>query len=237
MKMLFAVALAVTFGLVIGSVSASVYLTWRLGGPLEDTDIWLHYRMVMNGVWTQKPFMNAHFGVLAVTVLCAIFASVVVVWDRLVSYGERKFQSPRDLRKAEPGNGFVLGELIAPPAQRPDRPLKVKAKHFALRKSLPFRTRKLRYVSALYSTVSNVLMIAPTRSGKGVGFVIPNALTFPGSMVVLDVKGELWDETARARKQMGDDVYRFAPLDFEHPTHQYNPLAKLAKTSPVVMSR
>ena len=232
MKMVFAIALACVFGLVIGSVCASVYLTWQLGRPLASPDIWLHYQTVRGGVWADDPFLTAHLGVAAVTVLCVVFAAVVVIWDRLVTYGQRKFQTLRDLKKAdminEPGDGFLLGEQITPPVQRPDRQLKVKAKDYALRKSLPFRTRKLRYVAALYSTVSNVLMIAPTRSGKGVGFVIPNALTFPGSMVVLDVKGELWDETSRARKQMGDKVFRFAPLDFEHPTHQYNPLAKLA---------
>ncbi|HCX67984.1 MAG TPA: type VI secretion protein, partial [Rhodobiaceae bacterium] len=75
---------------------------------------------------------------------------------------------------------------------------------------------------------SNILLVAPTRSGKGVGFVIPNLLTFPGSVMALDVKGELWDETSRARAQMGDKVFRFAPFDFEKPTHNYNPLAKVA---------
>ena len=39
-------------------------------------------------------------------------------------------------------------------------------------------------------------MVAPTRAGKGVGFVIPNLLSFAGSVVVLDVKGENFDNHA-----------------------------------------
>ena len=38
------------------------------------------------------------------------------------------------------------------------------------------------------------LIIGPTRSGKGVGYVIPNALMFPGSMIVTDLKGEIFQQ-------------------------------------------
>tara|TARA_R100001369_G_scaffold4372_1_gene12772 strand:- start:1778 stop:3796 length:2019 start_codon:yes stop_codon:yes gene_type:complete len=231
MRTLFASLLAIFCGLVTGSALASVFLTFTLRRDILTMDVLLHARSVAAGVWGTQPYLTGHLIVAGVVAVFVVIAIVTVIWDRLVSYGERRFQSLSSLRKNRminaPGYGFVLGEQIKPPAQRPDRPIKVKARHRILDRALPFRTRRLRYVASLYSTVSNVLMIAPTRSGKGVGFVIPNALTFPGSMVVLDVKGELWDETARARQQMGDAVYRFAPLDFEHPTHQYNPLARL----------
>ena len=39
-------------------------------------------------------------------------------------------------------------------------------------------------------------MAAPTRSGKGVGIVIPNLLTWPGSVIVLDIKHENYQRTA-----------------------------------------
>ncbi|MDO5758138.1 MAG: type IV secretory system conjugative DNA transfer family protein, partial [Rhodobacterales bacterium] len=196
------------------------------------TDLMLHSQTVRAGLWLEQPYLTAHLIVLGFIGAFLILAVATVIWDRLVSYGQRSFQSLSSLRRNEMiqpvGYGFVLGEQIPPPAQRPDRPIRVKATRNTLTDALPFRTRKLRYIAALYGTVSNVLMVAPTRSGKGVGFVIPNALTFPGSMVVLDVKGELWKETARAREQMGDKVFRFAPLDFEIPTHQYNPLGRLS---------
>jgi type IV secretion system protein VirD4 len=45
----------------------------------------------------------------------------------------------------------------------------------------------------------SVMLSAPTRSGKGVGVVIPNLLNWPDSVVVLDIKGENFDVTAGTR--------------------------------------
>src|SRR3546814_7042086 len=42
----------------------------------------------------------------------------------------------------------------------------------------------------------HVLCFAPTRSGKGVGLVVPTLLTWPGSAIVHDIKGENWQLTA-----------------------------------------
>jgi type IV secretion system protein VirD4 len=42
----------------------------------------------------------------------------------------------------------------------------------------------------------HVLMYAPTRSGKGVGLVIPTLLSWPESAIITDLKGELWAMTA-----------------------------------------
>ena len=40
------------------------------------------------------------------------------------------------------------------------------------------------------------MAFAPTRSGKGVGLVVPTLLTWPGSAVIHDIKGENWEVTA-----------------------------------------
>ncbi|KEQ04777.1 type IV secretory system conjugative DNA transfer family protein [Pseudorhizobium pelagicum] len=66
------------------------------------------------------------------------------------------------------------------------------------------------------------LVIGPTRSGKSVGYVIPNALTFPGSMIITDLKGEIFQHTAGYRKAMGHSVFLFAPGDAR--SHRWNPL-------------
>ena len=68
------------------------------------------------------------------------------------------------------------------------------------------------------------LVVAPTRAGKGVGIVVPTLLTFDGSIVALDVKGELFELTSRARLKRGDRVYKFSPLDRNGRTHCYNPV-------------
>ncbi len=80
----------------------------------------------------------------------------------------------------------------------------------------------------------HVLLAAPTRSGKGAGFVIPNLLDWPGSVVVLDVKGENYSATAGWRKENGQEVYRFSPG--EAGGHRWNPLAAAAR-DPVARQR
>jgi len=66
------------------------------------------------------------------------------------------------------------------------------------------------------------LIIGPTRSGKGACYVIPNALTHEGSMIVTDLKGEIFRSTAGYRKSRGNQVFLFAPGSDR--THRYNPL-------------
>ena len=73
---------------------------------------------------------------------------------------------------------------------------------------------------------------APTRSGKGVGIVIPNLLSWQASLVVLDVKRENWDATAGFRQKFGQAVYLFNPTDPEGRTARYNPLGYIDRTDP-----
>lgn len=66
------------------------------------------------------------------------------------------------------------------------------------------------------------LIIGPTRSGKGACYVIPNALSHEGSMIVTDLKGEIFRSTAGYRKSKGSQVFLFAPGS--ERSHRYNPL-------------
>ncbi|TIS72339.1 MAG: type IV secretory system conjugative DNA transfer family protein, partial [Mesorhizobium sp.] len=66
------------------------------------------------------------------------------------------------------------------------------------------------------------LIIGPTRSGKGAGYVIPNALMHRGSMIVTDLKGEVFKATAGYRRRNGSQVFLFAPGS--ETTNRYNPL-------------
>lgn len=79
----------------------------------------------------------------------------------------------------------------------------------------------------------HVMLYAPTRTGKGVGVVIPNLLTWPDSVVVLDVKRENWDATAGFRAAHGQTVLLFDPLDPEGRTARYNPFGHINRADPV----
>ena len=69
-----------------------------------------------------------------------------------------------------------------------------------------------------------VVLAAPTRSGKGVGVVIPNLLDYRESAVVLDIKQENFDLTSGWRRSIGHEVYLFNPFAEDRRTHRWNPL-------------
>jgi len=70
-----------------------------------------------------------------------------------------------------------------------------------------------------------VILAAPTRSGKGVGVVIPNLLDYQESMVVLDIKQENFALTSGWRASQGHEVYLFNPFAEDLRTHRWNPLS------------
>lgn len=70
----------------------------------------------------------------------------------------------------------------------------------------------------------HVLCFAPTRSGKGVGLVIPTLLTWPGSAIVHDIKGENWQITAGFRARFSS-VLLFDPTN--PASDPYNPLLEI----------
>jgi len=83
--------------------------------------------------------------------------------------------------------------------------------------------RYLRFVGQQF-----VLLAAPARSGKGVGIVIPNLLSYPDSAVVLDIKQENYTITAGFRRAHGHAVYLFNPFAEDGRTHRYNPLSAIS---------
>ena len=81
----------------------------------------------------------------------------------------------------------------------------------------------------------HVMLYAPTRTGKGVGVVIPNLLTWPDSVVVLDVKRENWQASAGFRAAHGQEVILFDPLDSEGRTARFNPLGHIDRADPIAV--
>jgi type IV secretion system protein VirD4 len=84
-----------------------------------------------------------------------------------------------------------------------------------------------------YEGDRHLLTIAPTRAGKGVSAIVPNLLTYSGSALVIDPKGENAMITSAARSAMGQEIHvvdpwliapnastlpsRFNPLDWLEP--------------------
>jgi type IV secretion system protein VirD4 len=77
-----------------------------------------------------------------------------------------------------------------------------------------------------HNGAEHVLCFAPTRSGKGVGLVVPTLLTWPGSGIVHDIKGENWQLTAGFRSRHGR-VLLFDPTNPKSAA--YNPLLEVRR--------
>jgi type IV secretion system protein VirD4 len=69
---------------------------------------------------------------------------------------------------------------------------------------------------------AHVLVVGPSRSGKGTGFVLPNGYLWEGSAVFFDPKRENFDALANHRGRKGNKVFMFSPGS--NDTHRYNPL-------------
>ena len=93
------------------------------------------------------------------------------------------------------------------------------------------RTNRLLYL--IHGGPEHILAFAPTRSGKGVGLVIPSLLRWADSVLVYDIKGENFQLTSGWRKEeLGSIVIKLDPTDpeaFEKGTSgTFNPLEELA---------
>lgn len=73
------------------------------------------------------------------------------------------------------------------------------------------------------------LLFAPTGSGKGVGFVIPNLLFWDHSVVVHDIKLENHQLTSGWRSKKGQEIFVWEPSNPDGVTHCYNPIDFVSK--------
>jgi type IV secretion system protein VirD4 len=70
----------------------------------------------------------------------------------------------------------------------------------------------------------HLILAAPTRSGKTAGVAIPVLLTYQGSVVALDIKGELYATTSGWRARQGQRIFVWAPYAEDRRGHRFNPL-------------
>lgn len=76
----------------------------------------------------------------------------------------------------------------------------------------------------IHNGPEHVCSIAPPRTGKGVGQIIPTLLIWPGSVVVNDTKGENWEATAGYRLKFSNVIY-FNPCSTS--SARFNPLLEV----------
>ena len=189
----------------MGYTIASAVLTFKSLGFSADIDFGY---IAQNYLWIRdrRPgdfqLINLIIGGAAVA---GLMMSLAMSGSALTHFGQTHWQKRGEMKAngffGKPGTGFILGKLGSPKS-------------------------RARYITS--KVFPHALIVAPTGRGKTSGFVIPNLLTWQGSAVTLDVKGECFEATARHRAAQGDKVYRFAPTDWEGKrTHRYNPLLRI----------
>jgi len=92
-----------------------------------------------------------------------------------------------------------------------------------------FLNRKKKSIEYLKDTSDrHVLCFAPTRSGKGVGLVIPTLVSWDGSVIVYDIKGENWALTSGWRQEkLQSKVIKFDPTCNDGSSACFNPLFEI----------
>jgi type IV secretion system protein VirD4 len=84
-------------------------------------------------------------------------------------------------------------------------------------KGIKYTVKKNGKHTISYNSLNHSMLIAPTRSGKGVNTVVPTCLSWNGSLIVFDPKAELWEMTSNYRSNFSY-VARFSPLS-ENSVH------------------
>ncbi len=79
-----------------------------------------------------------------------------------------------------------------------------------------------------HTGVEHIMLMAPTRSGKGIGVIIPTLLTWKHSTIVNDLKGENYQITSKFRKALGHKCLKFDPTN-PYDSCKFNPLLEIKK--------
>ncbi len=204
------VALIVVAGVWFATQWAAAKLAYQpeLGAPwfrLGDTPVyapwalfpwWFHFDAYAPAVFDEAGAIAAASGLLGCG--AAIFGSVWRARQQrnVTTYGSARWAGLRDIRAA--GLAADAGVFLGRVGPR------------YLRHDGP----------------EHIMAFAPTRSGKGVGLVVPTLLSWTGSAVVHDIKGENWELTAGWRSGFSHCLL-FNPTDAR--SARYNPLLEVRR--------
>jgi type IV secretion system protein VirD4 len=171
-------------------------LGWPIYHPPAFFWWWFAYDAYAHHIFVVGGFIAAAGGIAAVVVAVAMSVWRAREVKNVTTYGSARWAERRQVKRA----GLL----------RPDGVLLGRWYGTYLRHNGP----------------EHVLCFAPTRSGKGVGLVVPTLLTWPGSAIVHDIKGENWSLTAGWRARFGR-VLLFDPTNLASTA--YNPLLEVRR--------
>jgi type IV secretion system protein VirD4 len=171
-------------------------LGWPLYAPPAFFWWWLAYEAYAPGIFVEGAYIAGSGGIAAIVVAVAMSVWRAREAKRVTTYGSAHWAELREIRRA--GLLHAEGVLLG----------------------------RWRGAYLQHDGPEHVLCFAPTRSGKGVGLVVPTLLTWPGSAIVHDIKGENWSLTAGWRAGFGR-VLMFDPTNAASAA--YNPLLEVRR--------
>ncbi|QDE41486.1 type IV secretory system conjugative DNA transfer family protein [Luteibacter pinisoli] len=186
----------------VAALYGSGYLTLMLLGvdAAPSWDTWWRYTEVLGQpAWKPHAWRIYAGGALGIGVPALLLLGALFVTFRSTKktlYGDARFATANDLARQ---GMFDASETSLVVGRMGHRLIQMSGQQFAI-------------------------LAAPTRSGKGVGIVIPNLLTYAGSVVVLDIKQENFDLTSGWRARQGHDVHLFNPFAEDQRSSRWNPL-------------
>lgn len=197
-------------GGMLGVLAAGAYATWVRGGDMTNVGFGtiLAFRPVSWQVITE-PFRTAGMIGAGIALAMMILVPAVGMRQALTSHGSARWATEAEMKRAK-----LLSDIK-----------KLKGPIFG-----KTGTPKSRATYLTSSSIPHSLIAAPTGVGKGVGIVTPTLLTYPGSIICLDMKGANYENISRHRVRMGDRIYKFAPYDPKGRTHRFNPIDAIVNT-------
>ncbi len=169
---------------------------WPIYQPHEFFWWWFGYDAYAHDIFVQGGYIAAAGGIAALLVALAISTWRARESKRATTYGSARWADTEEIERA--GLLSEDGVILG-----------------------RWRKQYLRH-----NGPEHVLCFAPTRSGKGVGLVVPTLLTWPASTIIHDIKGENWALTAGWRAKFGR-VLLFDPTNPDSAA--YNPLLEVRR--------
>jgi len=167
--------------------------------PWKLIEWWYFYDAYAPAIFLRGGFIAASSGMLATSAAIGMAVWRSRLAKRVTTYGSARWAEREEIAKAglTKSAGVFLGRLGC---------------------------RDISYLR--HEGPEHVMAFAPTRSGKGVGLVVPTLLSWPGSAVIHDIKGENWALTAGWRSRSSHCLL-FNPTDARSAA--YNPLLEVRR--------
>ena len=210
--------IALLIGLILANVVASQYLAWvfqyhsSLGAPAAGQFYWPWSWLT----WSFQ-FYDSHGPVFDKAYL-AVAATIGLLFGSYALLFGMMTRKPKGIEDLHGSARFAEEDEIKATGL-----LGKKGVYVGGWKDGKGRVRYLRHDGP-----EHIMAFAPTRSGKGVGLVLPTLLSWPHSAVVYDTKGENWALTSGWRREYAKNrVLKFDPAAADGSSVKFNPLSEV----------